>query len=126
MDKAKVRIEEFDMLKGIGMLMVIIGHSFHVWPLYHAFNQIHMPLFFIASGYFFSVKTVDWGGVFLEELQATCLAIYPCFCFHLCVLSLFPPRRQCISTGSTHRINYSKRTRHSIRSFMVLPCFVLV
>lgn len=64
MDKAKVRIEEFDMLKGIGMLMVIIGHSFHVWPLYHAFYQIHMPLFFIASGYFFSVKTVDWGGYF--------------------------------------------------------------
>ena len=45
MDKAKVRIEEFDMLKGIGMLMVIIGHSFHVWPLYHAFYQIHMPIF---------------------------------------------------------------------------------
>lgn len=50
------RLIEFDILKGIGMLMVIIGHSFHVWPIYEAVNCVHMPLFFLVSGYFFSTK----------------------------------------------------------------------
>ena len=55
------RVIEIDILKGIGMLMVIIGHSFHVWPIYEFFNCVHMPLFFLVSGYFFSLNG-DWGG----------------------------------------------------------------
>lgn len=47
----------FDIMKGIGILLVIIGHT---WDLpYLVINFIfsfHMPLFFIISGYFFKPR----------------------------------------------------------------------
>ena len=51
-----------DILKGIGMLLVIIGHSGCIWPFYLAIYAFHMPLFFIVSGLFFSTKISVWGG----------------------------------------------------------------
>lgn len=46
-----------DILKGIGIILVIIGHVGHGYgqlvPIIYTF---HMPLFFIASGYFFKQK----------------------------------------------------------------------
>jgi fucose 4-O-acetylase-like acetyltransferase len=49
------RIATFDILKGIGILLVIIGHTFmkEIGPYIQAF---HMPLFFIVAGYFFKYK----------------------------------------------------------------------
>lgn len=51
----KMRNATFDMLKGIGILLVIIGHTFmkEIGPYIQAF---HMPLFFIVAGYFFKYK----------------------------------------------------------------------
>lgn len=51
-----------DVLKGTGMLLVIIGHAGCIWPLYPAIYAFHMPLFFIVSGIFFSTKLSAWGG----------------------------------------------------------------
>lgn len=59
---SKVRDVNIDILKGIGMLLVIIGHSGCPWPFYQAINAFHMPLFFIVSGLFFSTKMSVWGG----------------------------------------------------------------
>lgn len=49
------RIATFDMLKGIGILLVIIGHTFmkEIGPYIQAF---HMPLFFMVAGYFYKYK----------------------------------------------------------------------
>ncbi len=49
------RIATFDMLKGIGILLVIIGHTFmkEIGPYIQAF---HMPLFFMVAGFFFKYK----------------------------------------------------------------------
>ena len=46
------RIATFDILKGIGILLVIIGHTFmkEIGPYIQAF---HMPLFFVVAGYFY-------------------------------------------------------------------------
>lgn len=77
-DKITNRTIEFDILKGLGMLMVIIGHSFHVWPLYEIVNSVHMPLFFFVSGYFFSVKGTMGGGI-SEEFKTAGLSL--CFSF---------------------------------------------
>ena len=46
------RLAIFDILKGIGILLVIVGHTFmkEIGPYILAF---HMPLFFIVAGYFF-------------------------------------------------------------------------
>lgn len=57
----KQRDIAIDILKGIGMLLVIIGHSGCIWPFYPAINAFHMPLFFIVSGLFFSTKNTIWG-----------------------------------------------------------------
>lgn len=49
------RLPVFDVLKGIGILLVIVGH---IWiipykPVIHWVNSFHMPLFFIVSGFFY-------------------------------------------------------------------------
>lgn len=51
------RIVIFDILKGIGILLVIVGHTFmkEIGPYILAF---HMPLFFIVAGYFFKHKPI--------------------------------------------------------------------
>ena len=47
----------FDVMKGIAMLLVIIGHSsIPYYPYRHIIFTFHMPLFFIISGYFFHKK----------------------------------------------------------------------
>lgn len=48
------RIATFDILKGIGILLMIIGHSTGKIPYLRDFIfSFHMPLFFLVSGYFF-------------------------------------------------------------------------
>lgn len=76
---------EFDILKGIGMLMVIIGHSFQVWPIYEMVNSIHMPLFFLVSGYFFSNKGT-WGYSLLKNGKQL---LYPYVVLSLIICVLF-------------------------------------
>ncbi|MDQ0198859.1 acyltransferase family protein [Neobacillus ginsengisoli] len=55
----KIRIKWLDTCKGIGILLVIIGHT----PINSSFRSIiygfHMPLFFFISGYFFSISKYD-------------------------------------------------------------------
>lgn len=47
----------FDIMKGIGILLVIIGHLAHGYgPLIPIIYTFHMPLFFIVSGYFYKQK----------------------------------------------------------------------
>ena len=63
----KKRSEEIDILKGIAIVLVIFGHSFIKYPinicemkfwstLYEFIRGVHMPLFFIVSGYCYSKK----------------------------------------------------------------------
>lgn len=50
----------FDVMKGIGILLVILGHmSGNINPVMHNFIfSFHMPLFFIIAGYFFKPKEI--------------------------------------------------------------------
>lgn len=47
------RLEVFDTLKGIGILLVVLGHSAICDELHSAIYSFHMPLFFMISGYFY-------------------------------------------------------------------------
>lgn len=47
------RNPNIDILKGIGILSVIIAHLTQIWLLRGLLYSFHMPLFFLASGYFF-------------------------------------------------------------------------
>ena len=59
-NKAYNRVEFVDIAKGIGIILVVYGHSslsFHtanVWL--HAF---HMPLFFFITGMYYNEKTLS-------------------------------------------------------------------
>ena len=53
------RIEFIDIAKGIGILLVIIGHVEHLPSgIRSIIYSFHMPLFFILSGYFFREESV--------------------------------------------------------------------
>ena len=66
----KVHYKQIDILKGIAILMVIMGHAIIVYPidlnaqypwcnyLHHFVSATHMPLFFAISGFCFSFH--DW------------------------------------------------------------------
>lgn len=56
--KSNKRIDYFDIAKGIGMLLVIIGHMpLGDYPMIRTFiYSFHMPLFFLISGYFFKQR----------------------------------------------------------------------
>lgn len=51
-----MRIESLDILKGIGIILVVVGHmigkQLYIRPWIYAF---HMPLFFMLSGYCFNI-----------------------------------------------------------------------
>lgn len=44
------RIEALDFLKGLAMIMVVIGHTHCPGYLYDMFYLVHVPIFFIVSG----------------------------------------------------------------------------
>lgn len=45
------RIKEIDFIKGIAIMMVVIGHTNSPSWLAHIISLVHMPLFFMASGF---------------------------------------------------------------------------
>ena len=58
------RLAAFDIAKGIGIILVIVGHSSGT-ICNRYIDSFHMPLFFIISGYFLSCKvqfTRDYTG----------------------------------------------------------------
>lgn len=51
------RIEEIDLIKGIGIILVVLGHSGS--PFTHFIYLFHMAIFFIASGFLFKSSYSD-------------------------------------------------------------------
>ncbi len=48
------RVDAFDIMKGVAILLMVVGHTTGKIPLLRAFIfSFHMPLFFLLSGYFF-------------------------------------------------------------------------
>lgn len=54
------RIESFDILKGIGIVLMIIGHFLMGLGtrIYDFIYSFHMPLFFIVAGYFYKQESL--------------------------------------------------------------------
>ena len=52
----KQRVEYIDILKGLGIILVVLGHVTLNSDLYHFIYAFHMPLFFIVSGMFLHDK----------------------------------------------------------------------
>jgi fucose 4-O-acetylase-like acetyltransferase len=53
------RFNQIDIAKGIGIILVVIGHTATHLGIEKIIYQFHMPLFFILSGFFFKDKYLD-------------------------------------------------------------------
>ena len=51
----------YDVMKGIGIILVLIGHIPPGNVLFHIIYSFHMPLFFIVAGFFASTAKIDFG-----------------------------------------------------------------
>lgn len=70
----KERVGYFDIAKGIGMILVIIGHL-GVAPINHFIYSFHMPLFFFCAGYFLSQK-MDIGSFIKKKARQLIIPYY--------------------------------------------------
>ena len=52
------RKEWIDILKGIGIILVAIGHIYSNQIVYNWLYSFHMPLFFLAAGWVYKEKTI--------------------------------------------------------------------
>ena len=60
----KKRLEWIDLAKGIGIILMIIGHMPSIPSAVHNWIfSFHMPLFFFLSGYMFKKKKVIIPGI---------------------------------------------------------------
>lgn len=53
------RDQTIDIVKGIGIVLMVVGHSGAPDYLHDFIYTFHMPLFFIVSGWFFNDKSID-------------------------------------------------------------------
>lgn len=70
----KKRIDWIDKAKGIGIILVMLGHCYLSNDLTFWFFSFHMPLFFLLSGYTFSGKGKYFD--FLKKKMKTLLVPY--------------------------------------------------
>lgn len=76
-DEERVRIEWVDTAKGIGLILVMIGHCYLDRKYTFWFTSFHMALFFFLSGYTFHVKNESYL-IFLKRKIKTLIVPY-CF-----------------------------------------------
>ena len=81
----KPRLDEFDIAKGIAILCVILGHL-GVWNITRIVYVFHMPIFFLISGYFLSLKT-SFSAFICDKFRRLFIP-YFATCFSICVLSV--------------------------------------
>lgn len=61
------RDEPISICKAFGIILMVIGHANCPSPLSSFLYEFHMPLFFIAAGYFFSLKYLDDEATFVKK-----------------------------------------------------------
>lgn len=70
------RVEWIDAAKGIGIILVVLGHIWLIGPGQKIINSFHMPLFFFLSGYVFHFERYRDFKQFLGSKGTRILAPY--------------------------------------------------
>lgn len=85
-----IRVDSLDIMKGIAILLMILGHSLPpsgIGGAIHGFiYSFHMPLFFIVSGYFYRKRSP------MEQIKKDFFGLllpYMVFCVVLTIYGLF-------------------------------------
>lgn len=77
MNQTQIKIIHYlDIFKGIGIILVAIGHIYHNSIIFNWIYSFHMPLFFFAAGWVYKEKPI------LEDIKRRIQTIVvPYFCF---------------------------------------------
>lgn len=80
------RLESFDILKGIGILLMIVGHLLmgQGTRIFDFIYSFHMPLFFIVTGYFYKQEPLS---TLIKKNRDQLLFPYLVMCFIIIVLT---------------------------------------
>ena len=82
--RTEKRLDDMDMVKGVGIILVVIGHSTYVsentltW-----LASFHMPLFFLISGMLFAYKHAEKEKFSMYAKKRFCGMMIPYFWFSL-------------------------------------------
>ena len=75
-----------DIMRGIGIILVIVGHTYAPLGIKYVICSFHMPLFFILSGYYFN-KSRNVADVFFHGIKklmmpyiitSVCVIVFQC------------------------------------------------
>jgi acyltransferase len=80
------RIEWVDVLKGIGIIIVVLGHSGVPYELKKFLLSFSMPLFFFISGYLFKNESNNIGSFFKKRVRSL---LIPYFWFSIITYMLW-------------------------------------
>lgn len=77
----KIRYTWIDAMKGIGIFLVVFGHTINTGELLHWIYSFHMPLFFIISGFLVSPPPLRAEGIgdFIKKRLKTLMLPYLTF-----------------------------------------------
>ncbi len=65
-----------NIAKGIGILLIVYGHSYPPEILYHFFYYFHIPLFFFISGYLFNKTQPVFEQFFIHKFKTLMIPFY--------------------------------------------------
>lgn len=105
---------EMDILKGLGIILVVMGHYYLPFPWFNPYS-FHMPLFFFISGYFYNARYEN-DVLLLARKRATSLLL-PYFWYSvilgICALTIH---------WKNHAILfYSDSSPFTLYNFFVMP-----
>ena len=75
------RIQYIDILKGIGIILVVIGHIYKNQNIFNWIYSFHMPIFFFAAGWLYKERSV-----YIDIKRRIQTIVIPYFCFGLLTL----------------------------------------
>lgn len=101
------------ILKGLGIILVVIGHSgyspFNLFPPY----SFHMPLFFFISGYFYNTKYESDQLSFLKKRAKSLLLPYLIYNIIYALITFFIYTR--------YHLKFGKIPVFSLNNFLIRP-----
>lgn len=56
--ESRARLPWLDVLKGIGIILVVVGHIYSNKTIFNWLYSFHMPLFFFAAGWVYCEKPI--------------------------------------------------------------------
>lgn len=79
-EQFQTRLDYMDLFKGLGIILMIMGHIGFGDTFDFFIHAFHMPLFFFASGFFFSKKSSDQLKT-VDYIKRKCKTLIVPYCF---------------------------------------------